>query len=532
AEQEAERAREEAEHTAAERARLAAIVQSSDDAITSKTADGMIASWNPGAERLYGYTAAEAVGRPASMLVPPEHAEQERQVLERVLRGERIRQRETTRLRKDGTVVDVAMTVSPISEDTIVGASTIARDVTEQRRAAEALRRARADAERANRAKSEFLSRMNHELRTPMNAVLGFGQLLELGELGREERESVRQILSAGNHLLGLINEVLDVARIEAGKLSLSVEPVDVREALTQAVELIVPIAAARGIVVGVEPAAELSVLADQQRLKQVLLNLLSNAVKYNRESGRIDVRVRCVPNDRVRIGISDTGYGLAPEQREKLFQPFERLGADAGSIEGTGLGLTLSLGLVEAMGGSIEVESSLGEGSTFWIDLAKAETADARSDRLDEQVALAASKEEQYGGAVLYVEDNLSNLRLVERVLARFPDVGLLVAMQGTLGLELARKHGPDLILLDLHLPDTDGEQVLARLRAEPETAEIPVIVLSADVTPKRVERLRAAGVDDYLSKPFDVARLLELLREHLPERERAAEGATRAGR
>ena len=527
AEQEADEARAEADRRQADSARLAAIVDSSDDAILSMTPEGVITSWNGGAELLYGYTAAEAVGRPIEILIPTEQRGEQHNILRHVLAGNPLRGYETRRQRKDGTLVDVALTVSPIrdEEDRVTGASTIARDISERRRTEDEARRAWAEADRANRAKSEFLSRMSHELRTPMNAVLGFAQLLELDDLSDEQRESVEQILRAGNHLLALINEVLDVARIEAGKLSLSLEPVDADETLHEAVDLIRPLAADRGVTLSVDTGGEdVCVRADRQRLKQVLLNLLSNAVKYNRTSGRVDVTVRRQPNESIRVCVTDTGAGISREQLERLFQPFERLDADAGSVEGTGLGLTLSKGLVEAMDGRIGVDSRLGEGSTFWFEL------EALEPRLPLEPGTTDHERETatvgHAGSVLYIEDNLSNLKLVEQVFARFPHIELLAAMQGTLGLDLAREHRPDLILLDLHLPDVDGEEVLARLRAEPETAAIPVVVVSADVTPGRLERLLASGADDYLPKPIDVSRFMQTLRHHLPEYEAAAEG------
>lgn len=525
AEESAERARAETERLHAESARLAAVVEGSDDAILSMTREGVIASWNGGAERLYGYTRADAIGQPVAMLVPPERAGEEWELLGPVLAGTGVHNRVTQRRRRDGTLVDVALTMSPTrdAEGGVTGASTIARDITERLQAEQDARRARAEAERANHAKSEFLSRMSHELRTPMNAVLGFAQLLELGELDDEQRESIDQILRAGNHLLGLINEVLDVARIEAGKLSLSLESVDPEDALAEAVDLIKPLAAARGITMTVEEeGADACEHADRQRLKQVLLNLLSNAVKYNREDGRVVVRLEQKPDERFRIAVSDTGPGISPQQQERLFSPFERLDADAGSgsVEGTGLGLTLSKGLAEAMGGRLGVDSRVGEGSTFWIDLDAAESGNGDAQLVEERLENQSTSDERGpAGAVLYIEDNLSNLRLIEHVLGRFPHIELVVAMQGTLGIDLAREHRPDLILLDLHLPDLDGEEVLARLRAERETASIPVVVLSADVTPSRIERLRASGVDDYLPKPLDVARFIELLHVHLPE-------------
>ena len=529
AEEEARHARAEADRTHLENERLASIVAGSEDAILSKTLDGVITSWNVGAERLYGYTARDAIGQDIEILIPPERRGEERNILHHVVTGAPLQHYETRRQRKDGTIVDVALTVSPLrdADGRVTGASTIARDISERRRTEEEARRAWAEAERANSAKSEFLSRMSHELRTPMNAVLGFAQLLELETVDERQRESIDQILRAGNHLLALINEVLDVARIEAGKLSLSLEPVDADQALYEAVDLIRPLADERKVTVEVDTGGiEACVRADPQRLKQVLLNLLSNAVKYNRGGGRVSVRLQQQPDGMLRVSVSDTGAGLARSQLERLFSPFERLDADSRPVEGTGLGLALSKGLVEAMHGRIGVDSHVGKGSTFWFELQAVEArsflepgpGSCEDDASDAEPVVQA-------GSVLYIEDNLSNLKLVEQVLTRFPHIELLVAMQGTLGLDLAREHRPDLILLDLHLPDVDGEEVLARLRADPETAPIPVVVLSADAMPRRIERLLASGADDYLPKPLDVGRFMGLLREHLPEYEVTAQ-------
>ena len=387
------------------------------------------------------------------------------------------------------------------------------RDAQEARDQAE---RARTSAERANRAKSEFLSRMSHELRTPLNSVLGFAQLLELGELAEPERDNVRQIIGAGDHLLALINEVLDIARIEAGKMSLSLEPVSVSETLGQTLELIAPIAAERHVTLSSEEVDEaVFVYADRQRLKQVLLNLLSNAVKYNHEDGAVTVSVEANDNGRVRIQVSDTGEGIPPERLDELFVAFERLGVESGPIEGTGLGLALARGLAEAMGGELGVRSELGKGSTFWVELEPATS----------ELALAAGYDGAPGeahasssvGHVLYIEDNRANIDLVQRAFEQLSGIRLTIAMEGHLGLELARSQRPDLILLDLHLPDTDGEKVLAALRADERTASLPVIVLTADATPGRRERLQNAGANGYLTKPLDLKRLFELLHTHL---------------
>jgi DNA-binding response OmpR family regulator/two-component sensor histidine kinase len=375
-------------------------------------------------------------------------------------------------------------------------------------------RRAEAEAAAANRAKSEFLSRMSHELRTPLNGIFGFAQLLQMEALPADQRECVDQILKAGRHLLGLIDEVLDISRIEAGHLRLSLEPVAVGETVRAALDLVRPAATNQGIALPADLMDDRYVLADRQRLQQVLLNLLSNAVKYNRSGGRVTVAVEEMPEEWLAVRVIDTGPGIAPDKLDRLFTPFERLGAEGTAVEGTGLGLALSKHLVEAMGGTLRVESRFGEGSTFVVALPSAEAPTAA---LDEAHARLSLGPEPSGGrlVVLAIEDNLSNLQLVERIFARRPETKVLSAPQGRLGLELAREHRPDLILLDLHLPDLPGEEVLERLRAEPLTRAIPVVVLSADATPGQIARLLASGARAYLTKPLDIRRLLEVVED-----------------
>jgi PAS domain S-box-containing protein len=377
-------------------------------------------------------------------------------------------------------------------------------------------RRAEVEAGRANRAKSDFLSRMSHELRTPLNGILGFAQLLEMEARQPDQQESVEQILKAGRHLLGLINEVLDISRIEAGRLQLSLEPVPVGETIRRAVAVVRPLAADQAIEIRAEIADDgQHVLADRQRLQQVLLNLLSNAVKYNRRAGTVTVSTAPAPEERLQIRVTDTGLGISPDKLHRLFTPFDRLGADVTGAEGTGLGLALSKHLVEAMGGTLSVESREGEGSTFALELPLVEAPSSTLESPETALAEAASGT---GGIVLYIEDNLSNVRLIERVLDRRPQTRLLSAIQGQLGLDLAREHQPDLILLDLHLPDIPGEEVLRRIREDPRTREIPVVVLSADATPGQIDRLLAMGARAYLTKPLDVRKLFTLLDETLP--------------
>jgi signal transduction histidine kinase/CheY-like chemotaxis protein len=379
------------------------------------------------------------------------------------------------------------------------------------------LQRLNKELEKASQAKNEFLSRMSHEFRTPLAAIMGFSELLALADLDEKKRGWAETIQRAGNHLLRLVDEVLDISRIEAGELPLSVEPIEIGPLLDDVTELVQPIADGRGVTIRPPEITDRSgyVHADNQRLKQVLINLLSNALKYNREGGEVRISVDPVGSDRMRIAVSDTGPGIDADSLAKLFTPFERLHAGA-EVEGTGLGLALSRTLVEAMGGRIEVESELGKGSTFTVELGRGEPAAVEAATEEERELVA---ERSYDGErrLLYIEDTVANLRLVEEILESRPSVKLLPAGMGRLGLELAVEHRPDLILLDLHLPDIDGEQVLAGLRADERTRDIPVVVLSADATQRAREPVLQDGARAYLTKPIGVRELLGVVDEYL---------------
>jgi len=385
---------------------------------------------------------------------------------------------------------------------------------------------ARDAAERASRVKSEFLSGMSHELRTPLNAILGFGQLLQSDAaqpLPSRQRGFVKEILRAGEHLLELINEVLDLARVEAGKLQISLEPVHLASLVADCVALVRPVAQEHRIelIVPAPADCERHVSADRTRAKQVLLNLLSNAIKYNREGGQ--VRVSCqADGDGVRLDVTDSGPGLSREQQERLFQDYERLDADRSSTPGTGIGLALSRRLMELMQGQIGVRSEPGAGSTFWVRFASAEpisgitTGAAATDsaRGMPEPPPAAQAEQR---CVLYIEDNPANVHLMEAVLRLRADVHMVHAPLPSLGLELARSERPRLILLDIQLPGMDGYEVLRRLRMSEATRSIPVVAISANAMPADVSRGLAAGFAHYLTKPLDVARLLSVVDEML---------------
>ncbi len=365
----------------------------------------------------------------------------------------------------------------------------------------------------ATEAKDIFLSRMSHELRTPLTAILGFGQLLQMQEsLDADDREAVDQIVKAGRHLLGLINDLLDISRIATGHLTLSLEAVHVDEAVDAVIGLMRPLAREKDITVTSYVAPEITVTADHQRLKQVLLNFVSNAVKYNSVSGTVEIRAAVV-GERVRISVIDSGPGISEDGRRRLFKPFERLDATS-EIEGTGVGLALSKSLVESMEGTIGVDSVMRRGSTFWIELPGQLLLPQQLKIDDAFAALRAARPGSDGMTVLYVEDNLANVRLMERMM-RDRGEHLETAMQGGLAITLARQINPQVILLDLHLPDMHGSEVVAALQSDPATSSIPIVVLSADTTEGGVRRLLDLGATAYLTKPIDVSELQPAARQ-----------------
>lgn len=514
--------RKKAEAEAVQRQQLlTAIFETSPDIVATITSTLELRYVNPAAERVLGYGLQELFGENSLHWVHPDDLDVAAELL-RLAFGSHGAGEDRLRVRTaagEWIWLDIRMRRMTSGSDTAV---VMASDVTTQVRLEEGLTQARDEANQANLAKSAFLSRMSHELRTPLNAVLGFTQLLGMDPLTPEQKESTDEVLKAGKHLLDLIDEVLDISRIEAGKLRLSLEPVDAVETVRDCISLLTPLADQEGVAVMLDHSdsseAPTFVTADRQRLKQVLLNLISNAIKYNRESGNVRVSFM-VTDERLRIDVADSGYGIPAEQMALLFVPFERLGAEGSGVGGTGLGLALSKPLVEAMGGTLSVSSRPREGSTFSVELELAQveagSAGEGASRATEGTGpptIAISR------TILYIEDNLSNLRLVERLVAQKPGVSLITAMQGGMGVTLARDHRPDLVLLDLDLPDISGEQVLARLLSDPRTVELPVVVISADASPGQAGRFVEAGARGYLTKPLDVTRFFALIDEFCP--------------
>jgi CheY-like chemotaxis protein len=390
----------------------------------------------------------------------------------------------------------------------------VSRDVSEEFAAQEAMREAKEEAEQSNLAKSEFMSRMSHELRTPLNSVLGFSQILQMELEAPEQKELVDHIFKSGTHLLGLINEVLDISRVESGHISVSLESVSVDDVVDECVRIMTPLAKEAGIALVINDCRDIQVLSDQQRLTQVLLNLMSNAVKYNSERGTVTVEC-VVHDDRVRLNVTDTGPGMSQEMMDRLFVAFERLDADAKGIQGTGLGLAHSKSLIEAIGGTVGVQSVPGVGSTFWIDVPMTDVPRALA---PEQSARTSSTTlTLLDTTVLYIEDNVANIHLIDRLLSNRASVHLVTSLQGGQGVKMAQQLRPALILLDVHLPDLHGYDVLQLLRGDPRTKDIPVVVLSADATDWQTQHFLEGGANDYLSKPFDLQQLLAMLDEYL---------------
>ncbi len=474
---------------------------------------------SPGTDRIYGVSLVERRGMNSLNIVLPEDRDHVATELRRLFRGEdgALTSYRFRALHVDGKMLTIETRGRLIRDECAhePRAVLVSRDVSEAVAAEAVLKEAKEAAERANAAKSAFMSRMSHELRTPLNSVLGFAQILEMELKSSDELEMVGYIHNSGKYLLELINEVLDISRIESGHISVLIEPIVLQDLERECVELVTPQANELGVTIFSQYRYDFQVLGDQQRLKQVLLNLLSNAIKYNRPRGSVTITCAPMPRGKVRLSVRDTGPGISPDLLERLFTPFDRLDAETSGIEGTGLGLALSKGLIEAIGGTIGVESTVGEGSTFWIELPNVKSPKSSTSRTPPPAALNAAN--TAASTVLYIEDDLANVQLVERLLTQRPNINLLTSMLGGLGVELAQQYRPDLILLDVHLTDIHGFEVLERLQADSRTIDIPVVVLSADATTWQRRRFRNAGVRDYLSKPLDLQQLLDVIDQHL---------------
>ncbi|HWO01555.1 MAG TPA: PAS domain S-box protein [Blastocatellia bacterium] len=500
------------------------LIESNIDALMTTDPSGIITDVNKQMEALTGCTRDELIGAPfKNYFTDPERAEAG---IKLVLSQKKVTNYELTASARDGkkTVVSYNATTFYDRDRKLQGVFAAARDVTERKRFEVALQEtnvelesAKSAAEKANLAKSDFLSSMSHELRSPLNAILGFAQLLESTSPlpTASQKENIAQILQAGWHLLKLINEVLDLAVVESGKMSLSPESVSLAEVISECQAMMEPQAKQRGISMTF-PQLDIPyyVHADRTRVKQVLINLLSNAIKYNREQGTVEVKCTTTSPERIRISFKDTGAGLPPEKLTQLFQPFNRLGQESRAGEGTGIGLVMSKRVVELMEGAIGVESTVGVGSVFWIELllttaptflvASSESTTAIQARIPTAARLRT---------LLYVEDNPANLTLVEQLIARRSDIRLLTAVNGTLGIEIARASQPEVILMDINLPGISGIEALKILREDPATAHIPVVALSANAMQRDTKKGMEAGFFYYLTKPIKVNEFMDAL-------------------
>ncbi|MGA2580146.1 MAG: PAS domain S-box protein [Bryobacteraceae bacterium] len=502
------------------------LIESHIDALMTTDPAGIITDVNRQMEALTGCTRDELIGAPfKNYFTDPARAEA---AIKLVLREKKLTNYELTACARDGktTVVSYNAATFYDRDRKLQGVFAAARDVTEGKRLERALqeqnvelKRARATAEKANLAKSNFLSSMSHELRSPLNAILGFAQLINSDSPPPtpSQTASIDQILHAGWYLLELINEILDLAQIESGRLALSLEPTSLPEVMFECQAMIEPQGQKRGIKMTF-PDFDLPcfVDADRTRLKQVLINLLSNAIKYNRANGTVVVDTDCAggTQKRVRVSVKDSGAGLPPEMLMQLFQPFNRLGQERSTEEGTGIGLVMSKRLVELMGGEIGVDSATGLGSVFWFELNSAAAPGIASDKVEP--AANPQVQLEHGAplrTLLYVEDNPANLKLIEQLIARRPDMRLLTAKDGDLGIELARAHQPEVILMDINLPGIGGIEALRILRADPATAHIPVVALSANAMPRDIEKGLQAGFFRYLTKPIKVNEFMQTL-------------------
>jgi len=488
--------------------RIAGLVDAVNDGVVTVDADERVVLFNRAAERLFGVPSGNAIGSPVNRFI---HKLPIGDDASRWKTGVR----DLTGRRANGEEFPLEASLSRVDSDRGTLVTAVLRDVTDLH-LARAERQAREALEASNRAKTEFLSRMSHELRTPLNAVLGFAQLLRLDSSQRtslQQLERIQHIENAGAHLLALVNDVLDLSRVESGNLTVSIEAVDVRSAFEDAMSMVVPLASAGGVdmaIAGVDEGfedPEVAVLADRVRLRQVLVNLLSNAVKYNRQGGRVQVRWQ-VRADRCAMSVTDNGLGMTPDKLQRLFEPFNRLGAENSKVEGTGIGLVLSRRLAESMGGELRVDSSQ-HGTVAWLTLPCSIAAQEPPDGL---VPPSQHGDLDAPMTVLYAEDNEVNVELVRHIAKLRPSIVLDIAEDGATALHKARRDPPDLMLLDMSLGDMSGMQVAKALRADAHTAGIRLVALSADALPEQIGAAMAAGFEDYLTKPIDFRELLDV--------------------
>ncbi|MBT3382218.1 MAG: PAS domain S-box protein [Prolixibacteraceae bacterium] len=514
--------------------------------------DGSFVDINPACTNIIGRTVEESLKLTYWDLTPQKYEQQEGEQLKSLEETGRYGPYIKEYIHKNGHLVPVELSglILEINNERFIWSSV--QDITKRLKAENEIKTAKLEAEQANLAKSEFLSRMSHELRTPMNSILGFAQLMGMGQLNPPQKRGVDHIMKSGKHLLDLINEVLDLSRIEAGKLKLMNVPVKLSSIITETLDIVQNLASGKNISIGfVQTKVSMYyVLADNQKLKQILINLVNNAIKYNHDGGSVSIECseslvpgskltrnpkpetpnsepetmnsepgtpNPEPETHIRINIKDTGKGISPESVEKLFTPFQRIGAELSEVEGTGLGLTVAKKLVEAMHGTIGVESTVGVGSTFWVELPQTKSQTEIIEK-GENLGKSKTPEKEKKGLVLYIEDNASNIELIEQILETYnPEIVLVTETFGKRAVKHANDYKPDLIFLDLDLPDLHGSKVFERLQADDNVKDIPVVIVSADALTKQIDKLIKQGAKDYLTKPIDVVQFLKVVEEYL---------------
>lgn len=505
-----------------------AVVKQSTDPIIAIDSEGTVQDFNPAAERVFGYAAEEVIGGNVNRLMPEPHYSASHADVQRFL-GNGISKalggrNEVTGRHKDGGLIPLELSVSEIKVDTTHNYCAILHDISAQKKYEKELLSAKEAAEEASQVKSEFMSRMSHELRTPMNAILGFAQLMNndpRASLSDDHRENIEEIIKAGERLLFLINEILDLADIEAGEITLSMEAVNIRDLAQEISESMIPVALQNSVEIINESSFDeepIYFFADRVRLKQTLVNIIANAIKYNRENGKVWITCDTRGGSTGTLSVKDTGVGISPELQKRLFKPFDRLEADQRGIEGTGIGLALSRRMIEMMEGTIHVQSESGKGSCFTIEMQTVRPSEVEvAGILDTAEGLAEDGKPRF--TVLCVEDNPANQRLMKKVFTPENGYRLMIAHEANLGIELARAHNPNLILMDINLPGMDGVAALRELRLFRETKSIPVVAISANANEKDVDRAMIAGFKHYLRKPLQLEKLMAVVHMEFDE-------------
>ena len=506
--------------------RLDQIMDTAAEGIITSDISGTIESFNHASEDIFGFTAKEIIGKNIDLLIPGSLKHKHSEYVDKYIETGQSEivgvGREVQAQRKDGSVFPASIAISDMQFNHKRIFTAIIHDITPIKENESALIEAKEEAEKADLVKSEFLSSMSHDLRTPLNAVLGYGQLLEGNPsepLTKDQSEYVEQILNGGKHLLNLINDILDLAKIEADKVELFIEELDLHSILDECIILIQPLAEEHNIQINdnYKNQDNKFIKADNTRIKQILLNILSNAIKYNKKNGSITIEHQIIDKNKLRINIKDTGLGIADDKQINMFTPFFRVNANNSSAEGTGIGLTISKKLIEIMNGSINFVSKIGKGSTFWIEIPLIERVENQQDNLITNQSNKYLMFDKLEASVLYVEDNAANIRLMKSLTGNIEGLKLMVAINARDGIALAKEKQPDIIILDINLPDMNGIDVFKELGNLPETAHIPVIALSAAASNSDIQKGLSAGFKYYLTKPMDLNEIISAMKSSL---------------